>query len=98
MQHFGGGGGFHLSSAVAASLTIGVEYFKILNMIFEYFTGSPPLPASDDLNNKMECSSAAEVFISLLQKGAASAQSFNIFKRQRQAENSKCIPRRSLVV
>ena len=69
MQHFGGGGGFHLSSAVAASLTIGVEYFKILNMIFEYFTGSPPLPASDDLNNKMECSSAAEAFISLLQKG-----------------------------
>ena len=69
MQHFGGGG-FHLSSsAVAASLTIGVKYFKILNMIFEYFTGSPPLPASDDLNNKMECSSAAEVFISLLQKG-----------------------------
>ena len=68
MQHFGGGGGFHLSSAVSASLTIGVEYFKILNMIFEYYTGSPPLPASDDLNNKMECSSAAEVFISLLQK------------------------------
>ena len=69
MQHFGGGGGFHLSSAVSASLTIGVEYFKILNMIFEYYTGSPPLPASDDLNNKMKCSSAAEVFISLLQKG-----------------------------
>ena len=38
-------------------------------MIFEYNTASPPLPASDDLNNKMECSSAAEVFISLLQKG-----------------------------
>ena len=69
MQHFGGGGGFHLSSsAVSARLTIGVEYFKILNMIFEYYTASPPLPASDDLNNKMECSSAAEVFISLLQK------------------------------
>ena len=69
MQHFGGGGGFYLSSsAVSARLTIGVKYFKILNMIFEYFTGSPPLPASDDLNNKMECSSAAEVFISLLQK------------------------------
>ena len=97
MQHFGGGA-FHLSSAVAASLTIGVKYLKISNMIFEYYTASPPLPASDDLNNKMECSSAAEVFISLLQKGAASAQSFNIFQRQRQAENSKCIPRRSLVV
>ena len=69
MQHFGGGGGFHLSSsAVSARLTIGVKYFKILNMIFEYNTASPPLPASDDLNNKMECSSAAEVFISLLQK------------------------------
>ena len=67
MQHFGDGGAFHLSSAVAASLTIGVKYFKILNMIFEY-TASPPLPASDDLNNKMECSSATEVFISLLQK------------------------------
>ena len=69
MQHFGGGA-FHLSSsAVSARLTIGVKYFKILNMIFEYNTASPPLPASDDLNNKMECSSAAEVFISLLQKG-----------------------------
>ena len=89
MQHFGGGA-FHLSSAVSASLTIGVKYFKILNMIFEYNTASPPLPASDDLNNKMECSSAAEAFISLLQKKGLpvhNPSTYSNFKDKQKTQN-----------